>query len=154
VVEDLESDRYDRLPVEYYCIRHIEALCREYGIAADPIVEQFKREFSTQDGGAPHAERFSVTSLESESGSKVTYTPTSATVAGAGKRSISITGIIVSVLILLLAVLAVGAWAVQQWRSRAPAGEDELSTPQEARDLTQFIVPQQLPLDSMPIPKD
>jgi hypothetical protein len=155
IIEHLECNAWAHLPSEYYCSAHVEKLGALYNVDAKPILERLHAGMLTQRGEADGLGQFRAVTSDSESGAKISYVLPG---PGSGKptRAVSLTSIVVSGVIALLLLIAVGALTVQHFRHRegsAPAGQVPAQVSHApAVDLKEFIVTEELDAYELPIP--
>jgi len=153
-IENLETDRAADLPPPVYTRSYITQLCREYGIAADEILAEYDRVQNTLSGSATNLE---LTAEEDAGTATVRYIPPGQEVEALTRRPIGLTRYLVGGLLALVLILALAAIAAHQWqrhRRAAPgAGDGGSRTPAPAVRFEDYAIPQQLPLEELPVPE-
>ncbi len=166
-IENLEADRYEKLPPAVYTRSYISQLGREYGIDPEPCLKAYdKLNKPRSDGGGGGSKPMTlVINSDSEDGSTLTYSPrTTDNYLGSdsGWRS-SLPRLAVMFATALLVIVVISAVAVQQYRNyrmsrsdtREPVPATGMAEEPEERmeDIEELVPPQQLPLRALPIPE-
>jgi len=157
-IEQLETDTLDKLPASIYTCAYIRQLCGAYSIEPAPVLDLYRKAVGL-DGDHDEAADMVVTSEQTEAGPKVRYHPRSPHARFGGGRPLSATRIAVGAVIIVLAVVVLTAFVVQQLRHRRGTSDEPSAPPQPASaavdtDLEDYIIPQQLPLKELPIPEN
>ena len=154
-IANIEVDDYEALPPYVYTRSYISQLCREYGLASEPLLDRYRaavgKEVQLPVG------RFALGSPD-DSGLRLQYQPLGAaeTRDGSLLQRLSRRAVVVALLVLVALVLT--AFAVQQYKNhqmrrreeRLPPSDEVTQTPVAIED---FIIPQQLPLTELPVPE-
>jgi hypothetical protein len=155
VIEHLECNACGLLPPEYYCSAHIEKLSALYNVDPKPILDRLHADLQAHRGDADGLAHFRAVTTDSESGAKISYV-----LPGPGsaqpKRGVSLTGAIVSGVIVLFLLIAVAALAAQRFRHHADGSGGERVPAQVGHEppveLKEFIVTEELNAYELPIP--
>jgi transcriptional regulator with XRE-family HTH domain len=155
-VENAETGQVESLPPPVYCKSYLRQLCKEYGLDASAMLEEYRKAIA---GGDADSERenppFVVTSKQAETGAKVGYQPRSPNEDGENMQKMSPTTILVCAVLIGLLVLAVIVFAMNRRHGGATGATATTSAqvaPGEKLNLESFITPQQIPLKELPVP--
>jgi hypothetical protein len=162
-LEHLENEAYHELPAPVYCRSYIRQLCRVYGLAAEPCLEEYGR--IVESASRSRSEPVELRLHEEERGLPAsTYNPEAMKKyldTGPGWMS-KLPRLAVMGAIALLVLVVATAIILQQIRAWEQRTEEEDTTPGTSEsiehsqmpsvDFTKFMVPEQLPMREMPIP--
>ncbi len=153
-IEAVEADQYDHLPPPVYSRSYITQLCREYGLAAETLLAEYQA--ATGQPAVASGVRVVLGETRDEAG-KLQYTPLIAREVASGRILKDISRWAVTVALALLLILVLAAFAVQQYKNyRMRHAEERLgatpASPETAIEVEELIVPQQLPMEELPVP--
>jgi hypothetical protein len=162
-LDHLENEAYHELPAPVYCRSYIRQLCRVYGLAVEPCLEEYGR--IVDSASRSRSEPVELRLHEEERGLPAsTYNPEAMKKyldTGPGWMSklprLAVMGAIA--LLVLVVATAIILQQVRAWKQRTAEEETTPGTsetveasPAPSVDFTKFMVPEQLPMREMPIP--
>lgn len=166
-IENVEQGRYAELLPLAFSRSYVRRLCELYCLPDEGVVRDFVREY---EAGRSHKQSsrpvFRVSPDGDESGGKVAYVPNEMDTERRGGFSFSIGNLVAGLMMLAVVALSVTTitlFVLRYLRADDPppdvvptvmadpaAGGDALPP---AIDLRRFILPEELPLDELPIPQ-
>lgn len=168
-IEDLENGNYAALMPLAFSRSYVRRLCEMYCLPEAGIVKDFVREYEAKRGSAEQRQTAFHMAPDGDDGtSKVVYVPSTVTDERREGRSVTVGSVVAGVMVLVAVALSVTTvmLAVRQFRGEkaSPVLEEAASPPtgkpnpgQSAPpapvDLRRLILPEELPLDELPIPK-
>ena len=146
LIYNLEQEEWQKISVaDFYCIACIERLCAVYKVAPDSLVQKFEEASCAagrqSSGGRPLYGSGS-------SGSDTVFTLDELSGDSIGSRGSRIPALVIAVLVLMLLGLLAGGWLVQ--RNRTVQREKILQQMEQA--IPKLMVPEPVPLETLPIP--
>lgn len=155
-IEHVEADRLDLLPPPVYARSYISQLCREYGVAPAPLLDEYQRRTGHGHSATPERTRF-VLGAEPDDAATVQYRPLIHREVVSGRMLQTISRFAVLGALVLLVLLVLSAVIYQQINNyrmrRQEALGIEPGPPQTSViDLEEYITPQHLPLVELTVP--
>jgi DNA-binding XRE family transcriptional regulator len=177
-IQALENGRYeDMLPLAF-SRSYVRRLCELYCLPEGEIVKEFVAEYEKRHGPRQDASFFHVAPDGDDGASKVSYVPTGVIGDHKEGRSVTVGGVVAGLMVLIavaLSVTTVSTLVMRHLNARRAAvegeakaaleGDAEATVPEGKKgtsessealppvDVRQFILPEELPLDELPIPK-
>lgn len=169
-IEDLENGKFaDLLPLNF-SRSYVRRLCEVYCLPEAGIVKDFVREYEAQqDSVEPYRSAFHVAPDRDEGASKVVYVPSQMIGEHREGRSLTVGSVVAGVMVLVAVALSATTVTLalrrlygekqpveaEQAASAQPkAGESDPRAPAPPLiDLRRLILPEELPLDALEIPK-
>ncbi|OPZ24283.1 MAG: hypothetical protein BWZ02_02892 [Lentisphaerae bacterium ADurb.BinA184] len=166
-IEDVEADRVRQLPPAVYTRSYLTQLCQLYAIPVEPLLKEYARLAAsapagrrrTQEGGVPdeaapaassaHATPSSVPS-PFHPGLQGEIEPAHRLLTFSRLAVVGALVLLVAVVVVALVLMQVQNWRLAKSETRLPPDPAPPSSPVALED---FIIPQQLPLDELPVPE-
>ncbi len=168
-IEDLENGNYAALLPLAFSRSYVRRLCEMYCLPEAGIVKDFVREYEAERGSVePHHTVFHVAPDGDDGTAKMVYVPSTVSDERREGRSVTVGSVVAGVMVLVAVALSVTTvmLAMRQLRGEKPstAVEEAASPSPKASepgaggspapvDLRRLILPEELPLDELPIPK-
>ena len=169
-IEDLENGKLaDLLPLNF-SRSYVRRLCEVYCLPEAGIVKDFVREYEAQqDSVEPYRSAFHVAPDRDEGASKVVYVPSQMIGEQREGRSLTVGSVVAGVMVLVAVALSVTTVTLalrRLHREQSPVETEQAASAQPEPapgeqpapalppiDLRRLILPEELPLDELPIPK-
>ncbi|NLF94879.1 MAG: helix-turn-helix domain-containing protein [Oligosphaeraceae bacterium] len=146
LIYKLEQEEWQNIAMaDFYCIACIERLCSVYKVAPDSLVQKFE-EASRAAGRQPAGGR--ALGGSGSSGSDTFFTPDELSGESIGSRGSRIPALVIAILVLMLLGLLAGGWLVQRNRT----AQREKIQQQMEQAIPKLMVPEPVPLETLPIP--
>lgn len=152
-IENIETGQYSRIPTASHCRSYIKKLCGAYDLAAGPILGKFADEYAEIESGHTADGLGGFVTQESESGAMLTPRPPGTAIPTRPHHGINLTGLLMTIIIGIFVILVAGAILTQHMRNRRERIE-KLPAELPPVELRDFILPQELRLDELPIPAE
>ena len=169
-IEALETGQFDEdmLPLAF-CRSYVKRLCELYCLPEQETVAAFVKEYEEHQNQSPRRtpRAFHVAPDGDDGSAKVAYVPREMATERTEGRSFTVGGVLAGIMVLVAVGLSITTVSILVLRHRsanrpaaqeAPAKPDEKGEAEPAAelppvDVRQFILPELLPLDELPIPK-
>jgi len=155
IIAAIEAEDLERMPRPLYTKSYLTKLAEEYGIDPAPLLSDYNQRAGSAEAGNAIG-RVAVPTASDGPGSRVCYELRGAPELNKKSGPAGVGRLIVGLALIGVLLLVVTAAVVHLLRRNGANGEEPGTPPPSVSsdvDLEEFIIPQQLPLEELPIPE-